>query len=404
MNGTQRVTRKLLTLLATAAILVTTTTSQAGAESESDEDRAKRLAAAVGGALADVGAGAAIVAAAAADLEVGDQGSRVVDLQEALTRHGYVTPVDGDFGDKTLGKVKAFQAANGLTPDGVVGLRTKELLNQPPTTGAAAVGGALADVGAGAAIVAAAAADLEGGVCPSVAIVFVRGSSQKLGDREATKFLTEMAEAIEAGGFLTYSTDEIDYPAIAVSEAAWNYFMSPIKLPPADGSADSYYESAVEGVESLFAFVQGTYEQCPSTDYVIGGYSQGAEVVRYSLQWFDRPVRDRIKYIALFGDPTMKGGILDDGSGSSAVPPDLKYAVNEYCNENDLICRGFFDGLGPNSKDPHDTYASRGGAIESAASVVRRLAADSCTWELGGRQRYTRTKLQCQLLSFEAAS
>lgn len=45
-------------------------------------------------------------------------------LQANLCRLGYPLIVDGDFGKKTEEKVKAFQRANGLTADGIVGPNT----------------------------------------------------------------------------------------------------------------------------------------------------------------------------------------------------------------------------------------------------------------------------------------
>jgi hypothetical protein len=50
------------------------------------------------------------------------QGPEVGRIQTRLKELGlYAGPVDGDFGGGTLGAVKAFQTANGLTPDGTVG-------------------------------------------------------------------------------------------------------------------------------------------------------------------------------------------------------------------------------------------------------------------------------------------
>jgi peptidoglycan hydrolase-like protein with peptidoglycan-binding domain len=55
-------------------------------------------------------------------LKLGAQGSAVHDLQEALTALGYHPgPADGHFGATTQNAVKAFQAAVGLSPDGIVG-------------------------------------------------------------------------------------------------------------------------------------------------------------------------------------------------------------------------------------------------------------------------------------------
>ncbi|GBG86782.1 hypothetical protein CBR_g42066 [Chara braunii] len=54
----------------------------------------------------------------------GDTGSTVVAVQDLLKARGYSLAADGMFGPITEGKVKAFQSANGLDPDGIVGRLT----------------------------------------------------------------------------------------------------------------------------------------------------------------------------------------------------------------------------------------------------------------------------------------
>jgi len=64
-------------------------------------------------------------------LQLGSKGNEVKELQKILISNGYLkaTP-DGSFGSLTLKAVKEYQKANGLTPDGVVGLKTREKLNK----------------------------------------------------------------------------------------------------------------------------------------------------------------------------------------------------------------------------------------------------------------------------------
>ena len=79
-------------------------------------------------------------------LRRGNQGDEVADLQTILNaRYGADLEVDGNFGKATEAAVKAFQKANGLTADGVVGAKTWKALgvkaeapepvpdDQPPT-------------------------------------------------------------------------------------------------------------------------------------------------------------------------------------------------------------------------------------------------------------------------------
>ena len=67
-------------------------------------------------------------------LQRGDKGEWVIELQQALTRHGFAVTDDGDFGPVTEAAVRDFQAAYGLTVDGVVGSATWEALESPSFT------------------------------------------------------------------------------------------------------------------------------------------------------------------------------------------------------------------------------------------------------------------------------
>ena len=59
-----------------------------------------------------------------ATIQVTSRGAAVRRLQELLNRAGHALAVDGLFGRETLAAVRAFQAANGLQPDGIAGPTT----------------------------------------------------------------------------------------------------------------------------------------------------------------------------------------------------------------------------------------------------------------------------------------
>ena len=62
-------------------------------------------------------------------LRKNDRGDNVAKLQEALISLGYLTgTADGNYGDKTVAAVRAFQKANGLTVDGSAGTETQNVL------------------------------------------------------------------------------------------------------------------------------------------------------------------------------------------------------------------------------------------------------------------------------------
>ena len=65
-------------------------------------------------------------------LRKGSKGEDVKSLQKKLNAAGSKLDVDGDFGSKTEAAVKAYQKANGLTADGIVGPLTWAKLNAVP--------------------------------------------------------------------------------------------------------------------------------------------------------------------------------------------------------------------------------------------------------------------------------
>lgn len=61
-------------------------------------------------------------------LSIGDRGQQVKKVQEALNARGEHLTADGVFGPATHAAVVSFQARSGLTPDGIVGSRTRAAL------------------------------------------------------------------------------------------------------------------------------------------------------------------------------------------------------------------------------------------------------------------------------------
>ncbi|SFP68450.1 Putative peptidoglycan binding domain-containing protein [Amycolatopsis arida] len=57
-------------------------------------------------------------------VQSGHKGTNVRTVQHLVTHHGFATDVDGDFGPNTKNQVTAFQRANSLDADGIVGPNT----------------------------------------------------------------------------------------------------------------------------------------------------------------------------------------------------------------------------------------------------------------------------------------
>lgn len=80
-------------------------------------------------------------------LRVGSSGTDVVYLQQRLNAHGHSLIADGIFGFGTQQAVQRFQAAHGLTPDGVVGPMTWNALETVPIGGTPAPTGGTGTTG-----------------------------------------------------------------------------------------------------------------------------------------------------------------------------------------------------------------------------------------------------------------
>ncbi len=142
--------------------------------------------------------------------------------------------------------------------------------------------------------------------CPDVKIIFARGSGEKREtDQNYLDFKREMTDKL-ALTHLDYAFYDLDYPAISVANP-----LTLITTFVSGGEAYDFGDSVTNGVMGLVREVNNS--SCPSTKYVLAGYSQGAMVVSKALRYLDP---NKIIYAATFGDPKL---YLPEGQG--AVPP-----------------------------------------------------------------------------------
>ncbi|MEU8494385.1 cutinase family protein [Pseudonocardia alni] len=174
--------------------------------------------------------------------------------------------------------------------------------------------------------------------CPQIETIAVRGSTEAQG---GGSIAGPLASSIRSRSTQTVRTHDLVYPA----------------------TLSNYASSVRQGVSALRSRLSSTSSQCPSTRFVLIGYSQGAQVVGDTLAGGGVPGADRIPAVVLFGDPTFNGReSYNTGSYSAArngVFPRSRGAlsayassIRSYCNATDNFCQRGATGGG------HYRYAS----------------------------------------------
>ncbi|HEY5137770.1 MAG TPA: cutinase family protein, partial [Methylococcales bacterium] len=118
-----------------------------------------------------------------------------------------------------------------------------------------------------------------------------------------------------------------------------------------------YYESVKDGAEELAWYLEDQLTSCPLQRVVVGGYSQGAEVIADGINIVQPDFRSRITYMAMYGDPKFNPmqsllppkrgswfrgntfgythGILD--KRVNYIPEGIGSA-GSWCNIGDIVC------------------------------------------------------------------
>jgi cutinase len=144
------------------------------------------------------------------------------------------------------------------------------------------------------------------------------------------------------------------------------------------------FARASEGVVDASNRVRDLAVNCPSTDIVLGGYSQGAAVSGYVTSDMvpadyalpagltgplTPDVADRVVAVALFGKPAA--GILNllhRGAPPIAVGAAFAGKTIDLCAYQDPVC-----GTGTLNRAAHSSYATNGMTEQAADFVVSRL-------------------------------
>ena len=153
--------------------------------------------------------------------------------------------------------------------------------------------------------------------CTLVTGVFARGSGQKVGqDRnETSRFRSQLLSRIGDESKLNFyelgseSYGGNQYPAVDVSNV-WNGNAIGAKI--SGGMGNDYGKSVRQGVAELQAYLDARHRKCPNEFFILGGISQGAQVVGQALPNISSGVKNKIVFNMLFGDPKL---YLPEGEG-----------------------------------------------------------------------------------------
>src|SRR5581483_554143 len=87
-----------------------------------------------------------------------------------------------------------------------------------------------------------------------------------------------------------------------------------------------YFASVATGVNELISYLNQRVRSCPDEMTVLGGYSQGADVITSALARtgggsFSDQAKAHMKYVALYGDPAYNNGGLAYCAYPQYTPP-----------------------------------------------------------------------------------
>lgn len=218
--------------------------------------------------------------------------------------------------------------------------------------------------------------------CADVEVVFARGSDEPPGvGKVGQAFVDALHSTLTDRSIAVY----------------------PVNYAAASGlsSGIDFERSVIAGVRDEVSHLEWTALDCPDTQMVLGGYSQGAAVTGYATAQsvpaglpdelvpdLPRPmpdvVADHVAAVVLFGKPSA-AFIRRYNAPPVTIGPLYAPKTREYCARNDTVCDGT-DGL-PLGHLDYPTNGMAGAAAEFAASHVEANSAPPVTlhgWHPGG--------------------
>ena len=203
--------------------------------------------------------------------------------------------------------------------------------------------------------------------CADVEVIFARGSDEPPGVGKVGQVFVDA---------LRTSLSDRSMAVYPVNYAAASGFSSGL----------DFDRSVIAGIRDEVSHIEWTALDCPDTQMVLGGYSQGAAVTGYAtahsvptglpeelVPELPRPmpdvVADHVAAVILFGKPSA-AFIRRYDAPPVVVGPLYTAKTREYCARNDTVCDGA-DGIPLGHMD----YPTNGMPTNAAEFAANRIAA-----------------------------
>jgi hypothetical protein len=246
---------------------------------------------------------------------------------------------------------------------------------------------------------------IDGGVY----VLWARGSGAAFNADEARAFKSHVYYALDALGVTRHEwaelgnldgypgrdnrpNDPAEYPAVAVND--WNV---------TNVFSEGYRNSVTVGIDELVKHLNHRYKPtwlggrgCFNETVILGGYSQGADVIGYALKrsggdenWSLRQdAKNRIGYVALYGDPRFNIACNQDvwwvrgnpncnsysifETRNPYAPAELRGWMGSWCDKGDGLCAGSFEPGGTHGEGNHGTVYRDWWIWQSAAEIANQ--------------------------------
>ena len=140
--------------------------------------------------------------------------------------------------------------------------------------------------------------------CPDAEFIFARGSGSSLGDEDARKWREEIANALSFNARFSFyelgskTYNGTSYPAVPIGFEDTNTVLNTLSAVLANTKRFGAFNRSVnQGVTELIGRIETVSRSCPSTKFILGGYSQGAIVLGRALSKLDS---SKVVYVATF--------------------------------------------------------------------------------------------------------